>query len=79
VTVNLKKPKPRTARKQSPSAAAPVVETQKKFAGLGGTKRPAGEPTARTQLRKADEMLKRIEHKSEALSAIADRLLTRVS
>jgi hypothetical protein len=79
MTVNLKKPKTRAARKQSTSTAARVVETQKKFAGLGVTKRPVGEPSDQAQLREADEMLKRIERKSEALSAIADRLLTRVS
>jgi hypothetical protein len=79
MTINVKKPKAMAGRKHSASVAARVLSTHKKATGPESVKRVTGAPTERTQLRAADEMLKRIERKSEALSANADKLLRRVS
>jgi hypothetical protein len=78
MTINVKKPKGMAGRKRSASAAARVLATRKKAAAPESVRR-VGAPAERTQLREADEMLKRIERKSEVLSATADRLLKRVS
>jgi hypothetical protein len=78
MTINVKKPKAMAGRKRLASAAARVLTTRKKATASESVKR-VGAPTERTLLREADEMLKRIERKSELLSANADRLLKRVS
>jgi hypothetical protein len=50
-----------------------------KKAAPGSAERKSGEPIERAELRRVDEMLRRIERKGKALSADADRLLRRVS
>jgi hypothetical protein len=76
MTIKLKKPK--AARKQSTSMTGRILGNPQK-AAPGSAEPKSGEPIERTELRRVDEMLRRIERKGKALSAGADRLLRRVS
>ena len=76
MTIKLKKPK--AVRKQSASMTGRILGNTKK-ATPGSAERKSGEPIERVELRRVDEMLRRIERKGKALSADADRLLRRVS
>jgi hypothetical protein len=78
MSIKLKKPKVAAGTKQSASMPGRILGHPKK-AEAGSVARRMGEPIERTELRKVDEMLRRIERKGKALSVDADRLLRRVS
>jgi hypothetical protein len=64
--------------KRTGSAASKAVRAPHKSPAPSLTSRTT-DGAERAQLRQADELLRRIEQKSKALSADADRLLRRVS
>jgi hypothetical protein len=78
MTIKLKKPQATAGRKQSASMAGRILGHPKK-AAVGSVEHGVGESIERTELRKVDQMLRRIERKGKALSLDADRLLRRVS